>query len=393
MNFFVGIILFVLFFNSSMVLVDGWWNSSYVGYVLYLILLTLLLWYKKLNLNFNKSAILLLVMFVFFSSISALVNNQFVLIVTSLLLLLLYCSLGSFLTSINISIESIVKIAILSQLLIIIIPLITTGINSDPYKGIFNNPNGLGITVTTVLAITLSKFYILLEEYLIYEKENKKVKTKIAYYFVLSAFSFYIVILSESRTSFLTSLAIFVVGFLVLSNTLIREKKLKTIATKIPVISIILIIFLFILNKYFNFIFIFETNIISKFNSVNGNMLNGRNYIWMKTIENTGLWGNGENYFIDTFNIGPHNTFILILGNYGWIPFILFFMFIMLVLFSTIKYSIRKVKDKNRYLPLLSVICFIGLSMGEGMLYSFSMLLMFSVFGVALNNAKVTIKT
>src|SRR5690606_9951615 len=65
----------------------------------------------------------------------------------------------------------------------------------------------------------------------------------------------------------------------------------------------------------------------------------GRSRIWLGTLK-TGvcLFGNGEEYFMRTYNIGDaHNTFIQILGAYGLLSFILFIIIYVYIIIKSIK--------------------------------------------------------
>ena len=113
-------------------------------------------------------------------------------------------------------------------------------------------------------------------------------------------------------------------------------------------------------------------NVIDKFvaKDVGGDVFDGRGYIWEKTINDAGFWGNGSSYFLDEFALGAHNTFISILGRYGYVYFILIFIFWLFLGFKSFKFLLRSSISFYTYMYFTVWYAFTILSLTEVMLYT-----------------------
>ncbi|MEI2341757.1 hypothetical protein, partial [Priestia megaterium] len=72
-----------------------------------------------------------------------------------------------------------------------------------------------------------------------------------------------------------------------------------------------------------------------------------------------------------------------------WIPVIIFLFFLIIGFSYTVKYSLKKVDDKYKYLPLMMVINFFMLSVAEVMTFTLSMLLLFFSLGSTLTKKEL----
>lgn len=147
---------------------------------------------------------------------------------------------------------------------------------------------------------------------------------------------------------------------------------------------------LFIINKYLQINRYVDEIIISKFIRKSGNTLDGREFAWLKTMKEAGLFGNGESYFNTEVGIGAHNTFIYVMGVYGWIPLIFFVLLLIFALYHCTVFTF-KTSHKYKYLPLLMLFTFLALSMGENLMFKISMVASFILIGYAANNKKIVI--
>lgn len=123
--------------------------------------------------------------------------------------------------------------------------------------------------------------------------------------------------------------------------------------------------------------------IVSKFQAKlgNGDVLSGRGIVWEYTFNNAGLFGGGRDFYEQAgIEIGAHNTFISILGQYGWMSLLLLLLFLVVSFIYCLRYTILS-NDNYKYFPILIFVCFLTLSMAEGMLFKMSMLATFCCIG------------
>jgi hypothetical protein len=69
------------------------------------------------------------------------------------------------------------------------------------------------------------------------------------------------------------------------------------------------------------------------------------------------------------------------LGQYGWVPTLLFILILVLFLIQSLRYSFKAINDPYRFLPLMMLITFLLLSNGEGMLFKGPMISAFAAIG------------
>src|SRR5699024_6476484 len=155
-----------------------------------------------------------------------------------------------------------------------------------------------------------------------------------------------------------------------------------------PVILIIAIV-----NRRFPIMYYIEESVLSKFNRQveKGRLLSGRENIWQQTVKEAKLFGNGSDYFVENIGQTAHNTFIHVLGVYGWISLIIFVLIIISFMINSYMYFTKE-KNINRYFPALILIAFLGLSMAENLMHNITILLLFVYIGYAKSSNKVFIK-
>jgi hypothetical protein len=96
---------------------------------------------------------------------------------------------------------------------------------------------------------------------------------------------------------------------------------------------------------------------------------NGRGPIWQKTFEDARLFGYGSNdYFLQNFDLGGHNSLIDILGQSGLIAFYLMMIVALMGLYCAYRYF-RAQAGVNPYAmaPLLINVMFWTVAMAESM--------------------------
>lgn len=391
-------ILSLLFLFSSLNLTDQWNNiGRLIIYSLIFLLMCMLVVFKKKIIKINDTMLFLFYLFLLSCSIGALLNSDVFVLLGALVFFSLYISTSVILPSLcNYNCNELVAKAILiSHIPLIFIPLLTNGINSMPYQGIFYNPNSFGNITVTLFAVLVAIFLKNFEEYITLSKKQRFMKLKLLLQLIFMFGVFWLVILSGSRTSFLTGLVVLVIGLFFLTIFVIKTKKLKKLLLRGTSVSFVAVVIYAMLALYTNFNQYVYLNIIYKFKTKasNGDVLDHRGEIWRQTMKEAGLFGKGDKYFEQNIGLGAHNTFISILGQYGWVSLIIILLFLVLAVFYVCKYSVKNVDDKYKYLPFLLMVSFITLSMGEIMMFKLSMIATFCTIGVCSNFKTLKIRS
>src|SRR5699024_8079535 len=133
-------------------------------------------------------------------------------------------------------------------------------------------------------------------------------------------------ILSQSRTSTITMISVILTGLVII---FIRVSHLynKRFFLKLVFVFILLIITIYSIIKITSFDNIIFDVFISKFIQYEDNIFNSRDIIWNQIIQDAKWFGYGSDYF-SRYNLGPHNTFMRILAEEGWVPLVFFGLFI-----------------------------------------------------------------
>lgn len=323
--------------------------------------------------------------FIFCCLLSALLNGDFDLCIGALVLYSVYLSLSIVFPSIcgiNHNKYDGGKINFYSYLYVhlpvLVLPLVLIGINKIPYSGIFINPNSFGAISATAYIMIFAKFSHIIDSAIM----DKNIKiTNIMMNGILLLGTLTLTIISRSRTSFITVICITIFYFVISLCNFITNGKIN--------ISILIraIIIIFILTAISSFI-IFETGIyqLFKYTIINkmiiksGDLTSGRIDIWYRAVNESRLFGNGRNYFIELGG-GAYSTYISVLGQYGIIPTLLYFGFLINLLYNSFIYLRSSKTDSYRYFPIYSTMTFMLLSVGEGMFFTDSMMLIYSAIG------------
>lgn len=392
----VTIFLSVLFLFSSLYMTDTF-NS--VGNIIISFLIIscvfLVFLFKKQQLDINTNTLLLMYLLMLSGGISALLNSEFQILLSFFALFALYFVGFVVLPSFKMFNNKIIYRAIFySHTPIILAPILFYGFNSNPYRGIFYNPNAFGTVLATLYGAFFSVFLYNMEKYISGEK-RKLIKTKLFGQLLLALFMIYLVILSSSRTSAITVVVISMVGMFFLIVKLIKERKIGMVIFRGGLISILGTIVVYFLFKFTSFYEYLYLNIIYKFERKirSGDVLDQRGEVWKSTVDGATVFGNGKEFFTDRIGLGAHNTFVGILGEYGWISLILFLFLLLFIFIKSYKYATRNKNDKYKYLPLMMFFSFVTLSMGEGMLFKLSMIAMFLSAGTTIQKDAIHIES
>lgn len=334
--------------------------------------------------SFHTNPLILFVIYFFLLSclISSLINQDINSVFASFALTMLMVVSFIIAPMLNTNINQMIFRAILvSQLPILIVPILINGIDTTPYKGIFYNPNSLGTISATVFAILLAYFIGNFEKSLAGIKGNHS-RSKNFIQLALILYIFYLVSLSGSRTSFLSVLCCIVIAILCCMVFIIRKKGLKSFILRAIGFVLFIVTPAFLLIKDTSWFQIYFANIIDKFTtrSSEGDVLSSRGMVWNRAINEAGMFGNGNEYFVN-LKIGAHNSFISILGQYGWIPMLIFVTLFLICFYYIAKFTLRNTNDKYKYIPLFLFVSFVSMSMAEEMIFKLSMVAMFLSLG------------
>lgn len=264
---------------------------------------------------------------------------------------LLFFSKPTVLSSINY-----LRLICVSIVIVSIILAIASLLSQNPmssiffgYKGVFSNPNGLGVCfspATTILG-TLMIVYL-------FQRMNHTLIP------IIMAFVFFmiLVIISSSRTSLLSIITpLLCVLAINIKQNLFRKKQLAKVFLIIGLFTTITI-------STFNSE-LFSTAILSKFEQTSnrGSVLNSRDILWRNAIKDAKIIGSNNN-FIQKSELGTHNTFLSYLVDFGYIFLILFASLYIYILWMSYGFS-KKDNSTYSYIPFVLVLSNIIIFMSE----------------------------
>lgn len=352
---------------------------------------------RKKTLEINKNIFIIFYILSLLGTLSALVNEDVGLIINLLAILGSFIGLVFALPNVinDDPLKLIYRAILISHIPIVFIPILSSGLKTTSYTGMFNNSNAFG-SVAATLFIVCSALLVSDVEKIIFD--NKKLTTKNVLLIVTSAVFFALTAMSSSRASAVTAIAILILNLLIMVSKhlkplriyrfrklSVKKKTAKNLFMK-GVPTILLFTSLWILTPLSN---LFEEGIIDKFivkQDMSGGILASRQYTWITAIEETKLFGHGNNYF-QNFERGAHNTFISLLGQYGLLFVTVFIILLLIGVYYSIQYALEMDSD-YRYLPISLISTFMFMSMAEGMMLKLSMVSTFACLGIVSNYRK-----
>lgn len=332
---------------------------------------------KKINFKQDRSSLFLLFSFSVTLLISLLHNSSsrmFMNIAGLLIFLLVAIVFLNKIQSVDFKLSLIYKSSLYFVSLLIFTPILLYGIKFTDYfgyQGIFYNPNSFGNIVSTFSVLLFSFFTpnVL---------EKNITKVKVLSYLLLLFILFYLMLLSSSRSSILTT--IFVYSLIIFQ--VLRDKK-STIRINKYIILLVVTTFIFLVFMSGIFNDLFETRLINKFSRHEDEITSGRVYVWKIIVDKANFFGNGTE-FMKNLPIGAHNTYLSILGQFGFVNLILYLLILLRIIIRSYCFLIRSY-SKYRYIPFFITIALIMLSFTEGMLMKYSMLITFLSYGSIIN--------
>lgn len=216
------------------------------------------------------------------------------------------------------------------------------------YKGVFENPNSMGMLSATMFTITVALFH---------RSKEKAQIVLIGFLLVSLLFVFN----SGSRTSFLTVLGISCVVIVNYILNSLREKRIPKINMKHSIIILLLIVCFVIFVNNDEVYKSLDNNILNKFSEKADNITSSRTEIWRFAFINSGITGKGSEFIKDNIGFSAHNSFLAIMMEYGWFVGFLYITFWLIALIKSLLYGVHK-KD---LIPILFITNYIFLSMME----------------------------
>lgn len=346
--------------------------------------------FKRDEIKFHIPTLIVMYFFALACSLSGLVNSDMMSLVNGIVFLMLYLTSFSFVHSFKgIQVNKLVfKAIFVSHIPIVFLPLLFDGVSIGAYKGIFYNPNSFGNIATTLFVSLFALFLYKLESRI---TGTEKRKEGLIVQLLLLFFIFFLIIMSGSRTSIIAAVAVMVVGLIFLIGYLIKARKIIPLITRGSVMGFVCTLIIVLLVKFTPIYEYLYFNILYKFERKSGDLLDGRGGAWEQTINEAGLLGRGSDFFSRT-NVAAHNTFINILGETGWVSLAMFVLFLTIIAYTSTKYVLKANGDRYKYLPVMLLICFVFLSMGESMLFKLIMLTLFFSTGTTVLRRDIVAK-
>lgn len=385
-----GIITLMLFYKTLSM--TDYVKSISLIYVIFILLILSVGLFKKITLKVNYKLIILMFIFIIFGAIASLINQDINVILRTLMFFIMFISLGIMVPSYyqDETEKAVIKIVFISQVPILIIPILMDGgIDRIPYRGIFINPNSLGLITVTVLSAVLAIFFNKIEN--ISNNEYKgKTKFHLLFYIIIISLLLLLITFTSSRTSFVTAIVAILFGFCLYSIHLFKKNILGNFLIRSIIIIPISLLMIYLVNRQLGLSKAINENIVDKFNRKSDNLLSSRDYIWSQVIEEAGFFGGGTDFFKVVIGQGSHNTFITFLGTLGWIPTLIFILLLLMGLYYILKEFLKSNSDYKYFAPI-TILTFITLSMGEDTSYEVIMLLTFILLGHHGNTRAISI--
>lgn len=257
------------------------------------------------------------------------------------------------------------RINYLICVLILTASIISTGkFSLSGFEGVFNNPNAMGILCNYFIALNLGEsFYCIINE--------AKVKKSII---VCSIVCLLCLLATTSRTAILSVVIQLLMFLFMLFIQMLKGIKANTF------VKILLICITGVLCFVF---FIYFTNIGTKLLGnlllksstlkTNNDLLNGRTRFWEQIWSGRGAFSNG----VDRIQPAAHNTYFSLIDQFGKIPGVAYFIWILM----TFVFVIRRIRRRNNifknYLSIFVLIVFFTTSMTETCMLTFPMIMLY----------------
>jgi len=234
-NFILFLTFFILFLFFSLGRAEIWRLPQSIMFATLIVISSIPTTFMlKKNLNIDLRFLVVYYLFIVSCITSALLKNDFNLLVNTIFYFFLYIS--SFIVIPSLFKSNINKFLffgiLFSHIIVLCVPGLLYGFDIQPYQGIFNNPNTLGVTTTTVYGVILSYVLFIIEKKIIGSSSNKIKLISFILLIVSLLFVLYLIVISGSRTSFISVILLFVIGMVFLSINVIKNKDVFSLVWK-----------------------------------------------------------------------------------------------------------------------------------------------------------------
>src|SRR5699024_6085453 len=233
---------------------------------------------------------------------------------------------------------------------------------AESYKGGFYNPNSVGVLAVTLFSVSIAAGTSLLK--------NKQRYILAFIYLLIALGAGYLTLISNSRTSFMTIVIVFVIIFVTFVYDVLKTRNLLSWKS-VLIITLLALggmsLFILINNSVYA---VLESIVLDKFTRKieAGSLTAGRAAIWKPIIEDAGLFGKGGGYFSKISGLGAHNSFLHVLSFYGWFAAVVYAVFWLAMLIKSIHhYLTTKLTHTYAILPFILIVNYISISMMENM--------------------------
>lgn len=258
----------------------------------------------------------------------------------------------------------------LTSFTIAYVPLIISHLIYDPsflrnsaYTGLFYNPNGFGIFMTSITVVSLGLMFSVLVE---------KKWGKLLIYSVFSLINLYLVMISGSRTAFLAVLLSLFFAFIFYMSGLLKKINNKQRGLLLFLLVLFFLISYFVLkNSYIGRVF--QESIVDKFvyQMQKSRLLSGRERIWKYYLKGSYPFKSGVRSVRSALGLSPHNAFIEVISRFGQVAGFFYISSWLLAVKNVFQYAISNL-GKDKYLPfyIMAIVAFIGSGMMEIVTYN-----------------------
>ncbi len=238
-----------------------------------------------------------------------------------------------------------------------------------PYRGIFYNPNSMGSVAATLFTVLVAYLYANLEDWS-WHRSALGPRTSAAV--VVAALTFALTVVTLSRGSTVTAAIVLVLAFCFAARNAWGRLTRHVPLTRRRLGLLVGLIAMATVAGVFATPLVSETVLSKHLKKSHGGSVDlefgGRMVIWEEALQDATLWGNGRHYF-SSADIGAHNTYVSLLGQYGIIPLPAFLIVLVVAGRNAMRFSREAHLSKYRYVPIFLLIAFAALSMVEGMIF------------------------
>lgn len=247
------------------------------------------------------------------------------------------------------------------SIMVYVISFAMSGIYTHMYRGSMGNSNTMGIFAASACTVVIAE--------ITYELvESRRPKCWLIMVYTISMFIVYV---SGSRTAVLVvAVQIAIMLTARKDRHRIPLRTVRRIFAAMGILAVVFVIYL-VIGKRGGV----QNGFVDKFAvlAARGDISNGRFYRWEAAWRGSSWFGDGTMVFGEVV----HNVYLGLVNTYGKLNGISFFAFTIIVLMRSVKFCYSSYKGRWKYLPIMSGVLFVLVSMTENYLMTYPMILMF----------------